>query len=295
MQIELIETFLDLCESRSFNKTAERIGVTQSTISGRVKSLEATLGHRLFIRSRAGTQLTTEGLRFAPHARSLLHGWTEARHAIGGSGSGAVRMRIGIQHDLVGIHFSKLIRDFRTALPDTSFFFEADYSSQMSSDLTTGIEDFAILFSPRFHPDLHFETLGEITYRMVSTETDQLARVNRDTYIMPHFSDAIPHIHTSLLPQLAETSLSIGQNAAIVALLTSLGGSAYVLDQSAEELTKSGVCQLVADAPPIPQSVFAGIHIRNRHRSMHRRLSQILRSHFGGTPLDRPHRPRRTS
>ncbi|MGB3177153.1 MAG: LysR family transcriptional regulator, partial [Albidovulum sp.] len=85
MQIELIETFLDLCESRSFNKTAERIGVTQSTISGRVKSLEATLGHRLFIRSRAGTQLTTEGLRFAPHARSLLHGWTEARHAIGGS------------------------------------------------------------------------------------------------------------------------------------------------------------------------------------------------------------------
>lgn len=49
MQIELIETFLDLCETRSFNRTAERLGVTQSTISGRVKALEGALGQRLFI------------------------------------------------------------------------------------------------------------------------------------------------------------------------------------------------------------------------------------------------------
>ncbi len=62
MQIELIETFLDLCDTRSFNRTADRMGVTQSTVSGRIKTLEKTLGHRLFIRSRAGTELTTEGL-----------------------------------------------------------------------------------------------------------------------------------------------------------------------------------------------------------------------------------------
>lgn len=170
MQIELIETFLDLCTTRSFNRTADRLGITQSTVSGRIRSLEATLGHRLFIRSRSGTELTTEGLRFAPHARALLHGWTEARHAIGEAGSGAVTMRIGIQHDLVGIHFSELIKDFRAALPGTSFLFEADYSAQMSTDLTTGVEDVAILFSPRFHPDLYFETIGEVAYVMVSTE-----------------------------------------------------------------------------------------------------------------------------
>ncbi|MFZ1725932.1 MAG: LysR family transcriptional regulator [Albidovulum sp.] len=281
MQIELIETFLDLCETRSFNRTADRLGVTQSTISGRVKALESVLDRRLFTRSRAGTQLTTDGLRFAPHARSLLHGWTEARHALGDAAAGAVTMRIGIQHDLVGVHFSELIRDFRAALPDTAFFFEADYSAQISSDLTTGIEDFAILFSPRFHPDLYFETLGEITYLMVSTETDRLSEVRRDTYILPHYSDAIPHIHAGLHPNLATATLSIGQNAAMVALIGSLGGSAYVLRQSAQEMVQAGICKLVADAPPIPQPIFAGLHIRNRHRAMHRRLLQILRSRFG--------------
>ncbi len=33
MQIELIETFLDLMETGSFNRTADRLGVTQSTVS----------------------------------------------------------------------------------------------------------------------------------------------------------------------------------------------------------------------------------------------------------------------
>ena len=49
MQIELIDTFLDLCETKSFNQTAERLGVTQSTVSGRVKTLEASVGVRLFL------------------------------------------------------------------------------------------------------------------------------------------------------------------------------------------------------------------------------------------------------
>ncbi|MGB3177084.1 MAG: LysR family transcriptional regulator [Albidovulum sp.] len=281
MQIELIETFLDLCDTRSFNKTADRMGVTQSTVSGRVKSLEATLGHRLFTRSRAGTELTTEGLRFSPHARTLLYDWSEARHAIRGAGAGEVTMRIGIQHDLVGMHFSELIQDFRKALTDTAFLFEADYSAQMTSDLTTGVEDFAILFTPRYHPDLYFETLGEVSYIMVSTETDRIAEVNSNTYIMPHFSDAMPRIHAAMLPHLSSASLSIGQNAAMVSLLESLGGTAYVLRPSAEALQRSGTCRLVTDAPPILQPICAGMHIRNRHRSMHRRILQILRARFG--------------
>ena len=288
MQIELIQTFLDLSETRSFNRTADRMSITQSTVSGRIRTLEKSLGQRLFLRSRSGTELTTEGLRFAPHARALVHAWTEARHAVSESGD-VMTMRIGIQHDLVAIHFNELIGDFRMALPDMSFRFEADYSAQMSSDLLTGMEDFAILFTPRYHPDLHFETIGEIAYLMVSTESDRLSDVQPQTYIMPHYSDAMPPLHAALHPRLAASGLSIGQNAAMVALLGTLGGTAYVLRQSADELIRAGSCRLVADAPPIPQPVFAGLHVRNRHRSAHRRMVQILRARFGpsGAPLAR--------
>lgn len=281
MQIELIETFLDLCVTRSFNRTAERLGITQSTVSGRVRSLETALRQRLFRRSRAGTDLTAEGLRFAPYARAIQRDWAEARHAVRDAGAGGSTLRIGIQHDLVGVHFGELIADFRAAHPRAAFLFEADYSAQMSADLAAGLSDFAILFSPRWQPDLHFETLGEISYVMVSTHAGRLSEVAPERYIMPHFSDAIPELHRGLYPHLSRTTLSIGQNAAMVALVETMGGTAYVLRTSAEKLVRAGTCRLVEDATPLPQPVYAGLHIRNRHRRIQRSLLGIVRERFG--------------
>ncbi|WP_422374889.1 LysR family transcriptional regulator [Roseibium sp.] len=284
MLIDHIETFLDLCETRNFNRTADRLGLTQSTVSARISALEKTLEARLFNRSRSGTELTTEGLRFEPHARAMRHGWAEARNATRFAGTRVVSIRIGIQHDLIDRRISDLIANFRAALPDTAFFFEADYSNQMCSDLISGAADLAILFSPRQHPDLHYETIGEIAYRMVTTETDQLVEVTPERYILANFSPAFAHAHAALHPGLAEAPLSIGQNAAIAGMLLSLGGTAYVLKQAADELVSEGKCRFVPDAPPISQTVYAAINMRNRHRNAFRRLIRILRDSFFPAP-----------
>ncbi len=284
MQIELIDTFLDLCETHSFNRSAERLGVTQSTVSGRIKTLESTLSRPLFVRSRAGTELTTEGLRFEPHARALRRSWTEAMNATRDTGQGGATLRIGIQHDLVGDHFADLIREFRHLLPEAAFLFEADYSTQMCSDLVSGAEDIALLFSPRIHPDLYFETVGEIWYDMISTDTENLREVRQDRYILGNYSPAFAATHASLHPHLGAATLSIGQNAAMTGLLRSLGGSAYVLRDAARGMVATGAAKAVADADPIAQTVFAGLHLRQRHRTTHRRLLHYLRGHFGTVP-----------
>jgi hypothetical protein len=44
MQIDLLDTFLDLAETRSYHRTAERLRVTQSTVSARVTALEQAVG-----------------------------------------------------------------------------------------------------------------------------------------------------------------------------------------------------------------------------------------------------------
>lgn len=283
MQIELIETFLDLCGTRSFNRTADKMGVTQSTVSGRVQALEAILGRTLFTRSRAGTQLTLEGLKFEPHARALRHSWAEAVHATRTAGTSAMTLRVGMQHDLTGNLIGGWVRDFRAALPDTAFYIEADYSPAMSSDLLIGALDFAMMYSARMHPDIYYETLGEIAYRMVSTETDRMAGVRAESYILTNFSPAFAQAHADLHPSFAGASVSSGQSTAVAGLLTSLGGSAYVIEEMARDMAASGLCRLVADAPVIPQTVYAGMHLRNRHRPMHRRLLQLLRVHFAAS------------
>jgi DNA-binding transcriptional LysR family regulator len=280
MQIELIETFLDLCETRSFHRTADRLGVTQSTVSGRIGALERATGRRLFTRGRAGTELTTEGLMFAPHARNLRHGWAEALAATRQAGASALTLRIGLQNDLAANHIGDWVNAFRSTFPGVSFYVEPDYSASMCGELAGGSLDLALLFTPKPLPDLHFESVGEIAYRMISTVTDRLGEIRADRYILPNYSPAFAQTHAILHPDLADAQVGSGQNAAVTGLLLRLGGATYVLEDTARALVAAGQARHVRDAPPITQTVFAAVHLRNRHRPTHRRLVRLLRSGF---------------
>lgn len=275
MQPELLETFLDLVETRSFNRTAERLSLTQSTVSARVQALEAALGARLFLRSRAGTELTTDGLRFEPHARALRHAWREAQRSVGPSGIAAFTLRVGIQSDLASGHIGEWVSEFRRALPETAFYIEPDYSNQMCTDLSTGALDFAVLYSPRALPDLHFTSIGSITYRLVSSLGERRADISPERYIRANYAPAFQVAHDHLLPDFTEAPVATGQNATVEGLLTSLGGAAFVLDDTATRLAASGF-RKVTDVPPISQPIFAATHLRHRTSALHRRLLKIV-------------------
>jgi LysR family transcriptional regulator, flagellar master operon regulator len=281
MQIELLDTFLDLAETRSFHRSAERLGVTQSTVSARVTALEQAVGSRLFERSRAGTDLTPEGKRFEPHARALRHEWNEARRRIKIPQGAAQLLRLGIQNDLAALYLGDWVAEFRGALPATAFYIEPDYSNQMCTDLLTGILDFAVMFSPKPHPDLHFDSVGDVTYRMVSTETPRLAEVHPDRFVFAHFSPAFEEMHRQLTPELASAPVSVGQSGSVVSVLMATGGSGYVLEKTADQLVAGGRFMAVGDAPDLRQPVFAAIHIRHRTQPLHRKLTQLVARHFG--------------
>ena len=288
MQIDLLDTFLDLLETRSFHRTAERLGVSQSTVSGRLRALEEALGVRVFDRSRAGVQLTTEGLRFEPHARALRLGWAEALRGTRGAGARALTLRIGIQHDLAGSRLADWLADFRRALPDAGFYIEPDYSAQMCADLQSGGLDFAVMFTPRPHPDLHFVSLGEMRYVMVGTEAAHLAEVDRDRYILGNYAPAIASAHRAALPDLHEAPVASGQSAAVAGLVTSAGGTAYLAEEVAMGLIASGHVRRVSDAPVLTQPVHAGMLLRHRTGRLHATLLQIVRRRFGAGPPQRP-------
>jgi DNA-binding transcriptional LysR family regulator len=280
MQIDAIDTFLDLCETRSFNRTAERLGITQSTVSGRIAALEASVGARLFARSRAGTDLTPEGRRFESHARALRHEWTEALRRVTTPAAEAVKL--GIQNDLVAPYIGEWVAEFRRALPRAAFYIEPDYSAQMCSDLVTGAQDFAVLFTPKPHPDLHFTSLGEVAYRMISSDSDRRTGIAPDRYVFAHLSPAFEAMHRELLPELTGASLSVGQSSAVMSLLTAMGGAGYVLDPAADAMVATGRFRHVADAPVLRQPVYAAVHLRHRIAPVHRRLMRIVQRRLGG-------------
>lgn len=67
-----LECFVAVAELSSYRRAAERLRLSQPTLSSQVLALEGSMGVRLFERSRAGTLLTAVGRDLLPAARRVL-------------------------------------------------------------------------------------------------------------------------------------------------------------------------------------------------------------------------------
>ena len=68
-----LEVFVAVAEHGNFRKAAERLGISQPSVSSQVKSMERYLGYQLFERHRGATsELSVEGLSFLARARDLV-------------------------------------------------------------------------------------------------------------------------------------------------------------------------------------------------------------------------------
>jgi DNA-binding transcriptional LysR family regulator len=72
MDIDQLKTFLEVCRQKSFSRAAEKIHVTQPSISAQIRSLETYLGHRLLERGGGKVTLTAAGRVFEPFAENCL-------------------------------------------------------------------------------------------------------------------------------------------------------------------------------------------------------------------------------
>lgn len=70
--INLLKTFIVLCETQNFTQTAERIHRTQSAVSMQIAKLEEQLGCELFIRDKRNVKLTNDALRLKEYANQIV-------------------------------------------------------------------------------------------------------------------------------------------------------------------------------------------------------------------------------
>ena len=58
MDIDQLKTFLEVSRQKSFSRAAEKLYITQPSISAQIRALETYLGHRLFERGGGKVTLT---------------------------------------------------------------------------------------------------------------------------------------------------------------------------------------------------------------------------------------------
>ena len=227
MKIENIRTFLEISECGNFNRAAENLNVTQSTVSARVKSMEDSFGRKLFKRIHAGVELTTAGHHFRRYALNIQRLWQQAHQRINLPDNFAHETGLGSQVSLWDSLILKWIPWMRTNASDVALHVEADYSQSLMRQLADGLLDIGVMYQPRQMPGLIIEDLFEETLILVATDQRALSQEWVEDYVFVDWGDVFRVKHAEAYPEAGTPAVTVGLGALGLEYILQNGGSGY--------------------------------------------------------------------
>lgn len=247
MDISQIRTFLGVVANGSFLEAANRLHVTQSTVSTRIQRLETYLGVTLFVRNRSGATLTLPGRRFLRHAKSLLLTLEQAQHDIGLPSRFSSSITVGARIALWDGLLPRWVGTMREQAPDISIRSEIGFEEDLMRGLIEGRIDVGLMYTPQHNPGLQIEYLFDETLALLATCPDR-PWPNED-YIYVDWGPAFYALHSSSYPELERPPQVVNIGWLGVQLIISNGGSCFLPIRLAEPLIRDKKLFYVPDSP----------------------------------------------
>jgi LysR family transcriptional regulator, flagellar master operon regulator len=172
LDTELARTFLAVVTAGNFVSAAERLHVTQSTVSARIQTLETSLGSRLFVRNKGGTTLTAAGRHFQKHASTLVRTVERARQEVGVARGFRGALTIGGRFGLWEHFLTRWLAVLLQQSPGLSVRAEVGLEAELMQGLVDGRLDIAVMYTPERRPGLQVEPLFDERLVFASTEPD---------------------------------------------------------------------------------------------------------------------------
>jgi DNA-binding transcriptional LysR family regulator len=117
MDIRHLKAFLAVFEERNITAAAQRLFISQPTLSVTIKQLEETLGVSLFVRQPRGVEVSQEARLLYPQARRMV-AESEALSRMFRGGENRVALSLGIEGDIAASHIEAFVRMAHQALPN---------------------------------------------------------------------------------------------------------------------------------------------------------------------------------
>ncbi|WP_425914788.1 LysR family transcriptional regulator [Pseudomonas sp. GWSMS-1] len=145
----LLRSFVAVADCGNFTRAAERLHLTQSTVSQQIRRLEDNLGCRLLDRSARQILMTAEGEQLCSYARRILALHDEADDVLRNQQSEGV-LRLGVPEDFAAERLMPLLADFA----DTQTSVRLEVSSGLSPELLRQYREgqFDLLLSKQMNP-----------------------------------------------------------------------------------------------------------------------------------------------
>lgn len=268
MDIELAKTFLDIVRSGSLVATAERLHVTQTTVTARVKNLESQLGCQLFVRNRAGASLTQEGERFVSYATQIVQLWENAKFDVPLLAAKADTIAIGGEMTLWNPLLLNWITELRTSFESLAIKVETGKADSLIDAVHKGGLDIAVVYRPEYLPGLKIELLLEEKLIMVSAASPE-------PYIYVDWGPVYEQQHDSAFPGKRRAELSIDFGLLALEYLLQRSGTGYFRARVVQRYIEEKKLFPVPNAPEFTYPIYAIYRDSDSSETVHNAIKNL--------------------
>jgi DNA-binding transcriptional LysR family regulator len=169
--IKELKTFICVAQRGTFAAAGQQVGLTQSAVSAQIKTLEDTLGVKLFDRTGRSATLNSAGQRAIPLAEEILQLFLRMGAADSGNDFHGA-LRIGA----IGTVQTGLLPQALVALKAQAPFIETHLVPGVSLNLLSQVDagdlDIAIMIKPPFSlpKDLHAEVIAREAFVLITSK-----------------------------------------------------------------------------------------------------------------------------
>lgn len=257
MDVELARTFLAVVETGSFFNAADKVNVTQSTVSMRIRSLEQQLGRPVFERSKTGATMTPAGLHFQRHATTIVRTWTQAKLDAALPETLDAVLEIGAAPSLWDGFLLDAIPSLRINFPSLAIKASSAVSDALGPKINDGTLDLAVMYRPQNTSGLAVELLFEDEFVLVSSNPDTSADPFGEGYVLIDWGFEFRAHHLLSFPQFATPSLQLGIGTLGLNYLRTVRASGYFPRRAIEPEVKAGWLRPIGEAPRFPYAAYA--------------------------------------
>lgn len=263
MDIDLARTFLEIVNTGSFMRAAERLHMSQTTISARIHSLEKRLGRPLFVRNKGGASLTPEGERFLRYAPTLVQLWERARHKVAVPAGRRAVLAAGGELSLWYPWLLKWLLWMRRSAPDIALRAQVNMPESLVSQVAEGVLDIAVMYAPHHRPGLRVDLLFEERLVLVTThaqpdEDGALSAGNiPEDYVYVDWGTDFALNHNISFPEAANPGLFVGLGPLALRYILEAGGTGYFRTRAVRRYIDSGQLHLVRGVPEFSYPAYA--------------------------------------
>lgn len=256
MNIMHLRYAVEIAKTKSINKAAENLFMSQPNLSRAIKDLEASLGIVIFNRTTKGMTLTSQGEEFLEYARKILAEIDTIENMYLTENINKQRFSVSVpRSSYISNAFSEFVKNLDLNKKAEVFYKETNafrtIRNVLQSDYNLGIIRYQEVFDDYFQSllkekDLKGELVSEFTYKVVMSKNHPLA--NKDDLTLKDLEPFIEIAHADpYVPSLSASEVRKEE------LPTNVHRRIYVFERASQFCLLENVPTTYLWGTPVPE------------------------------------------